>query len=140
MSEEEIEKLAFTEKKQLLNLNRTDLLTIIEFLQTDRKQWINEYSNIHNKSIDMQKENQQSKERIKTLKNTQLKQLKIIQEKDDELDLYKSVIDEIREFNYIVSNSDYVYLQDEIANKNLEILAKANIKDINNNYKRGDEK
>lgn len=36
-----IEELAFENRKTLANLNRIDLLDIIEFLQKDRKQWIN---------------------------------------------------------------------------------------------------
>ena len=43
MNKEEIEELAFKDRKELANLNELDLLEIIEFLQLDRKQWINQY-------------------------------------------------------------------------------------------------
>ena len=56
-----IEELAFKDRKELANLNELDLLEIIEFLQLDRKQWINQYSTAHNDYVDLQQENQELK-------------------------------------------------------------------------------
>ena len=56
-----IEELAFKDRKNLAQLTELDLLDIIEFLQFDRKQWINQFSKTHNESIDIQKENKQLK-------------------------------------------------------------------------------
>lgn len=50
-----IEELAFKDRKTLANLNRIDLLNIIEFLQEDRNQWIN------NESIKIRTENDKLK-------------------------------------------------------------------------------
>ena len=60
-----IEELAFKDRKILANLNVIDLLDIIEFLQLDRKQWINQFSKTHNESIDIQKENKELKKQLK---------------------------------------------------------------------------
>lgn len=59
-----IEELAFKDRKNLAQLTELDLLDIIEFLQFDRKQWINQFSKTHNESIDIQKENKQLKEKL----------------------------------------------------------------------------
>ena len=59
-----IEELAFKDRKNLAQLTELDLLDIIEFLQFDRKQWINQFSKTHNESIDIQKENKQLKEQL----------------------------------------------------------------------------
>lgn len=59
-----IEELAFKDRKELSNLNELDLLEIIEFLQLDRKQWINKYSTEHNDYVNLQQENQEYKEVI----------------------------------------------------------------------------
>ena len=68
MNKEEIEELAFKDRKELANLNELDLLEIIEFLQLDRKQWINQYSTAHNDYVDLQQENQELiKEKIRLL-------------------------------------------------------------------------
>lgn len=61
MNKEKIEELAFKDRKELANLNELDLLEIIEFLQLDRKQWINQYSAVHNDYVDLQQENQELK-------------------------------------------------------------------------------
>ena len=63
-----IEELAFKDRKILANLNAIDLLDIIEFLQFDRKQWINQFSKTHNESIDIQKQNKQLKDNWNKLK------------------------------------------------------------------------
>ena len=59
-----IEESAFKDRKTLANLNTIDLLDIIEFLQLDRKQWINQFSKTQNESIDIQKENQELKKQL----------------------------------------------------------------------------
>lgn len=63
-----IEESAFKDRKTLANLNAIDLLDIIEFLQLDRKQWINQFSKTHNESIDIQKENQELKKQLEEWK------------------------------------------------------------------------
>lgn len=68
MNKEEIEELAFKDRKELANLNELDLLEIIEFLQLDRKQWINQYSTAHNDYVDLQQENKQLKDNWNKLK------------------------------------------------------------------------
>ena len=60
-----IEELAFKDRIELANLNEIDLLDIIEFLQKDRKQWINQFSKTHNEGVEIQKENQELKEKFK---------------------------------------------------------------------------
>lgn len=67
MNKEEIEELAFKDRKELANLTELDLLEIIEFLQLDRKQWINQYSTAHNDYVDLQQENKKQKEVIDKL-------------------------------------------------------------------------
>ena len=56
MNKEEIEELAFKDRKILANLNAVDLLNIIEFLQDDRRQCLEELSKTHNRSVEIQKE------------------------------------------------------------------------------------
>lgn len=63
-----IEESAFKDRKTLANLNTIDLLDIIEFLQLDRKQWINQFIKTHNESIDIQKENQEFKKQLEVKK------------------------------------------------------------------------
>ena len=59
-----IEKLAFKNYYELINIQKIDLLLIIEFLQKDRKQWINQFTQTHNESVEIQKENKQLKEQL----------------------------------------------------------------------------
>lgn len=59
-----IEELAFKDRKILANLNAIDLLNIIEFLQNDRNQWIYQFTNTHNESVEIQKENEKLKEQL----------------------------------------------------------------------------
>lgn len=60
----DIEELAFKNYYELINIQKIDLLLIIEFLQKDRKQWINQFTQTHNESIDIRKENQELKDKI----------------------------------------------------------------------------
>ncbi len=63
----DIEELAFKDRKILAQLNELDLLEIIEFLQEDRKQWINQFSKTHNESVEIQKENQELKKQLEEI-------------------------------------------------------------------------
>ena len=60
-----IEELAFKDRKILANLNAVDLLNIIEFLQDDRRQCLEELSKTHNRSVEIQKENQALKSQLR---------------------------------------------------------------------------
>lgn len=64
-----IEEVAFKDRKNLAQLNENDLLDIIEFLQLDRKQWINQFTQTHNESVEIQKENKKQKDLIDTILN-----------------------------------------------------------------------
>lgn len=57
-----IEEIAFKDRKNLVQLNENNLLDIIEFLQQDRKQWINQFTQTHNESVKIQEENQELKD------------------------------------------------------------------------------
>lgn len=59
-----IEEVAFKDRAELAHLNGIDLLNIIEFLQKDRQQWINQFTQTHNESVDIRKENQELKEKL----------------------------------------------------------------------------
>lgn len=59
-----IEEVAFKDRKNLVQLNENNLLDIIEFLQKDRKQWINQFTQTHNESVEIQKENQELKKQL----------------------------------------------------------------------------
>lgn len=61
----DIEELAFKDRKILANLNAVDLLNIIEFLQDDRRQCLEELSKAHNRSVEIQKKNQELKSQLK---------------------------------------------------------------------------
>lgn len=63
-----IEKLAFKNYYELINVQKIDLLLIIEFLQNDRKQWINQFTQTHNESVEIQKENKKLKDNWNKLK------------------------------------------------------------------------
>ena len=49
----EIEEYAFKKVRELSNINEDELLEIIDFLQKDRKQWIEQFTKTHNESIDL---------------------------------------------------------------------------------------
>ena len=71
----DIEELAFKDRTQLAHLNELDLLDIIEFLQFDRKQWINQFTQTHNRSVDIQKENKELKKQVDEYKKLGFKHL-----------------------------------------------------------------
>lgn len=60
-----IEELAFKDRKILANLNAVDLLNIIEFLQDDRRQCLEELSKTHNRSVEIQKANEELKSQLR---------------------------------------------------------------------------
>ena len=49
----EIEEYAFKDVRELSNIDKDELLEIIEFLKKDRKQWIEQFTKTHNESIDL---------------------------------------------------------------------------------------
>lgn len=61
---EELEGLAFKDRKELANFNELDLLKIIEFLQIDRKEWINQYTRAHNDYVILKQEKDNLQNRI----------------------------------------------------------------------------
>lgn len=80
-----IEELAFKDRKSLMKLNESDLLDIIEFLQKDRKQWINQFTQTHNESIDIQKENQELKKQLEERTKMYLNAYKYAQGMENEV-------------------------------------------------------
>ena len=62
------EEIAFKDRTELAHLNGIDLLNIIEFLQKDRKQWINQFTQTHNESVEIQKENNELKKQVEEYK------------------------------------------------------------------------
>lgn len=70
-----IEELAFKNYYELINIQKIDLLLIIEFLQKDRKQWINQFTQTYNESIDIRKENQELKKQVENYKKLGFKHL-----------------------------------------------------------------
>lgn len=71
----DIEELAFKNYYELINIQKIDLLLIIEFLQKDRKQWINQFTQTYNESIDIRKENQELKKQVENYKKLGFKHL-----------------------------------------------------------------
>ena len=67
-----IEEIAFKDRKNLVQLNENDLLDIIEFLQQDRKQWINQFTQAHNESVKIQEKNQELKDELKNKPDAQI--------------------------------------------------------------------
>ena len=49
----EIEEYAFKDVRELSSVDKDELLEIIDFLQKDRKQWIEQFTKTHNESIDL---------------------------------------------------------------------------------------
>lgn len=88
-----IEEIAFKDRKNLAQLNENDLLDIIEFLQQDRKQWINQFTQTHNESIKIQEENQELKDNWNKLKSwTDYMRTNTLQQNN-----YGRILDEMQE-------------------------------------------
>lgn len=100
MSEEELEILAFKDRKKLANLNSIDLLEIIEFLQLDRKAWINQYTKAHNDYVELQQENQKLTHIIEEL---------------EEYCFEEQIPDDYPEYNDLIEIKNMVY--EEVLNK-----------------------
>lgn len=125
-----IEELAFKDRKILANLNAVDLLNIIEFLQDDRRQCLEELSKTHNRSVEIQKKNQELKSQLeaanekifllrvskpmlnykKTIKKAQQKEfIKYLEDMlDDENDMFSvvRVKDVLQKYIKIVNGSE----------------------------------
>ena len=91
-----IEELAFKDSKNLAQLNENDLLDIIEFLQNDRKQWINQFTQTHNESIDIQKENQELKLELSGYRQAILEDKDMLGLKEENTELKKQ-LEELKE-------------------------------------------
>ena len=78
-----IEEIVFKDRTELAHLNGIDLLNIIEFLQKDRKQWINQFTQTHNESVEIQKENNELKKQLENYKKLGFKYL---QDKNNNLE------------------------------------------------------
>ena len=93
-----IEEIAFKDRKNLVQLNENDLLDIIDFLQQDRKQWINQFTQTHNESIKIQQENKQLKERIEYLERSNNRREDTILEQRQEISDLEDNWNELKEF------------------------------------------
>ena len=116
-----IEELAFKNYYELINIQKIDLLLIIEFLQKDRKQWINQFTQTHNESVEIQKENEQLKERMEYLKRSNDRREEIIIEQRQEINNLEDNWDELKEI--IRKKQDYYkYFKDNRYRKFLSEL------------------
>lgn len=48
-----LEEYAFKDVRELSSIDKDELLEIIDFLQKDRKKWIEQFTKTHNESIDL---------------------------------------------------------------------------------------
>ena len=140
-----IEELAFKDRTELAHLNDIDLLNIIEFLQNDRKQWINQFSKTHNESIEIQKENQELKQKYvdavadyettmaekKELKK-QVETYEIEGYKQNE-ELNKMSFD-IRKYN--TQQKEFIKYLSDMLDDEKDIFSVVRVKDILEKYKR----
>lgn len=115
MNKEEVEELAFKNRKELANVNELDLLEIIEFLQLDRRQWINQYSKAHNDYVDLQRKYDQVKEIEKEHKKINGELREVIKKATEILNKYRHYSTPTEEQNSI--NEDLVIEALEILNK-----------------------
>ena len=93
-----IEELAFKDRITLAQLNELVLLDIIEFLQLDRKQWINQFTQTHNESVEIQKENEQLTERMEYLERSNNRREDIIIEQRQEISDLEDNWNELKEY------------------------------------------
>ena len=106
-----IEELAFKDRITLAQLNELVLLDIIEFLQLDRKQWISQFTQTHNESVDIQKENQELKKQLENNSKINVADHKYASTCED-----KVIVLETQQKEFIK------YLEDEIKQINPKIL------------------
>lgn len=59
---------------------------------------------------------------IEQVRKNETKLINEIKDLEQQVKKQKEVIDKLIELNQIINNSDYVYSQDEITTKNLDIL------------------
>lgn len=132
-----IEELAFKDRATLAQLNELVLLDIIEFLQLDRKQWINQFTQTHNESVDIQKENQELKKQLENNSKINVADHKYASTCEDKViilenqqkEFIKYLEDEIKELQKTKETElDYDILRDVIP----ELLA---FKDVLQKYK-----
>ena len=88
-----IEKLAFKDYYELINVPKIDLLLIIDFLQKDRKQWINQFSKTHNESVAIINKKQELINWLESKNKIILQQHKIV----EPVIKVQEVIDKIKE-------------------------------------------
>lgn len=119
-----IEELAFKDRITLAQLNELVLLDIIEFLQLDRKQWISQFTQTHNESVDIQKENQELKKQLENNSKINVADHKYASTCEDKViiletqqkEFIKYLEDEIKELQKIKETElDYDLLQDVIS-------------------------
>ena len=118
-----IEELAFKDRRTLAHLNEKDLLDIIEFLQDDRKQWINQFSKTHNESVEIQKENQELKKQLEDANE----KIILLQASEPMLN-YKKTLEETQQKEFIK------YLENMLDNEN-DIFSVVRVKDALQKYK-----
>ena len=119
-----IEELAFKDRITLAQLNELVLLDIIEFLQLDRKQWISQFTQTHNESVDIQKENQELKKQLENNSKINVASTKYASTCEDKVIILETqqkefieyLEDEIKELQKIKETElDYDLLQDVIS-------------------------
>lgn len=128
MNKEQVEELAFKDRRELANLNVIDLLDIIELLQKDRKQWIYQFTNTFNESIkinetalSLYKENKELNKQLEEINKMIENCIENLQQENKQL---KDNWNKLKEYlNYkserAVGEDEYIY--DEIYNEMQEL-------------------
>lgn len=119
----DIEELAFKDRKILANLNAVDLLNIIEFLQDDRRQCLEELSKTHNRSVEIQKKNQELKSQLEAA-NEKIFLLRVSKPMLN----YKKTIKKAQQKEFIK------YLEDMLDDEN-DMFSVVRVKDVLQKYK-----
>ena len=120
----DIEELAFKDRKILANLNAIDLLNIIEFLQDDRRQCLEEFSKTYNRSVEIQKKNQELNKQLEDANE------KIFLLKHDKPMLnYKKALEETQQKEFIK------YLENMLDNDEYNMVSVVRVKDVLQKYK-----
>ena len=118
-----IEELAFKDRKILANLNAVDLLNIIEFLQDDRRQCLEELSKTHNRSVEIQKKNQELKSQLEAA-NEKIFLLRVSKPMLN----YKKTIKKAQQKEFIK------YLEDMLDDEN-DMFSVVRVKDVLQKYR-----
>lgn len=116
-----IEEIAFKDRKTLANLNAIDLLDIIEFLQNDRKQWINQFIQTHNESVDIRKENLELKEKLDKYENAVADYETTMFEKEQLNSLVNSCQEAIRQLKKQVEDTIKSYTEEHNLRHNSDL-------------------